>query len=100
MNPASFSDLERTLADQGPTAAFARLADGLREGKDFDGLFYARLAARRHELGASPIPTGPVSDIPADKQGAFGTPSARPAARWAGSTWPRARSPRPGPTSR
>jgi hypothetical protein len=43
----------------------------LRESKDYEGLFYARLLGARHRLGVTPIPTGPISDIPDEKQEEF-----------------------------
>src|SRR5262249_24299999 len=36
----------------------------LRERKDYSNLFYALLLKKRHELGVSPIPTGPSQDLP------------------------------------
>src|SRR5258708_1886492 len=71
MNPATFEELERTLKTEGATAALDRLCTRLREEKDYDNLFYARLMAKRHELGVSPVPTAPTSDVPPDRQAEF-----------------------------
>ena len=49
----------------GPEAACRRLCDRLREEKDYHALFYALLMQKRHELGVSPVPTGPSKDLPA-----------------------------------
>ncbi len=64
MDPAVLDDIERTLADQGPDAAVNRLCDRLRQDKDYHALFYALLMKKRHELGVSPVPTGPAKDLP------------------------------------
>ena len=64
MDPAVFDELEHTLAADGPEAACRRLCDRLREDKDYHALFYALLMQKRHELGVSPVPTGPAKDLP------------------------------------
>ncbi len=64
MDSAIFDDLERTLAAQGSDAAARRLCEQLREKKDYASLFYALLLQKRQQLGVSPIPTGPASDLP------------------------------------
>jgi hypothetical protein len=64
MDSAAFADLERTLAAQGPSAAIDRLCTQLREKKDYASLFYALLMQKRQQLGVSPIPTGPASELP------------------------------------
>ncbi len=64
MNPTVYDELERTLAAEGSNAAVARLCDTLREEKDYHNLFYALLLRKRHELGVSPIPTGPSTELP------------------------------------
>ena len=64
MDPAVFDELEHTLAADGPEAACRRLCDRLREDKDYHALFYALLMQKRHELGVSPVPTGPSKDLP------------------------------------
>jgi hypothetical protein len=64
MDPAIFDDLEKTVAAQGAEAALRRLCDSLRQQKDYGSLFYALLMQKRHQLGVSPIPTGPSHDLP------------------------------------
>ncbi|HVS35739.1 MAG TPA: hypothetical protein VMS17_09160 [Gemmataceae bacterium] len=64
MEPAVLDDIEHTLKSQGPEAAVNRLCDRLREDKDYHALFYALLMKKRHELGVSPVPTGPAKDLP------------------------------------
>lgn len=63
--PALFDELQAILKSEGPDAALARLESRLREQKDYNGLFYALLMKKRHQLGIDPIPTGPTQDIPA-----------------------------------
>ncbi|MGD9714338.1 MAG: hypothetical protein AB7V46_20090 [Thermomicrobiales bacterium] len=64
MNPSLFDQLESTLNTEGPGPAIARLCDSLRKSKDYNALFYALLMSKRHELGVTPVPTGPASDLP------------------------------------
>jgi hypothetical protein len=64
MEPSAFDDLQQTLTAQGPAAAISRLCERLRDGKDYTSLFYALLMKKRHELGVSPIPTAPSSELP------------------------------------
>jgi hypothetical protein len=64
MDAALFEELEQTLATKGSTTAIDRLCTLLRERKDYSGLFYALLMKKRHELGVSPLPTGPAQDLP------------------------------------
>jgi hypothetical protein len=71
MDPAVFNELETTLAAGGPDAAIDHLCDRLREQKDYHSLFYALLLRKRHELGVSPVPTGPSSDLPTDLHGPY-----------------------------
>jgi hypothetical protein len=71
MDPKSFDELEHTLAAEGPAAAIERLCARLREQKDYNSLFYALLMKKRHELGASPIPTGPSHELPESGQVAY-----------------------------
>jgi hypothetical protein len=71
MDPANFDELERTLSAEGPAAAIDRLCTALRQRKDYDNLFHALLMKKRHQLGVSPIPTGPYQEIPADLQGEY-----------------------------
>jgi hypothetical protein len=64
MNPALFDQLEGTFRSDGASAAIEQLCTSLREQKDYNSLFYALLMKKRHELGVSPIPTGPAQEIP------------------------------------
>jgi hypothetical protein len=71
MDAALFDDLERALAADGPEEAIGRLCDRLRERKDYNALFYALLLRKRHELGVSPVPTGPSTELPAELHPAY-----------------------------
>jgi hypothetical protein len=64
MDQAIFDKLQHTLTATGPEAAIDRLCESLREQKDYASLFYALLLKKRHELGISPIPTGPADELP------------------------------------
>jgi hypothetical protein len=64
MDQPLFDELQQTLAAEGPAKAIDRLCTTLRDRKDYGGLFYALLLKKRHELGVSPVPTGPASDLP------------------------------------
>lgn len=66
MDAAIFDELQATLKSGGPDPAIAQLCQSLRERQDYAGLFYALLLKKRHELGVSPIPTGPAQDLPAE----------------------------------
>jgi hypothetical protein len=65
MDSAIFDELEQTFTEDGAVAAIDRLCTRLRDQRDYDGLFYALLLKKRHELGVSPIPTGPAQELPA-----------------------------------
>jgi hypothetical protein len=71
MDPAVFDEIERTLAARGADAALDRLCTHLRETKDYNSLFYALLMKKRHELGVSPVPTGPARDLPETAHAAY-----------------------------
>jgi hypothetical protein len=64
MQPTAFDQLEHTLGQRGPAAAIEQLCRQLRDEKDYNSLFYALLLKKRHELGVSPVPTGPAQDLP------------------------------------
>jgi hypothetical protein len=64
IDPAAFDRLRAALADRGPAAAAAALVAELRAAGDLNGLFYALLLKRRVELGVSPFPTGPATELP------------------------------------
>jgi hypothetical protein len=65
MDTKLFDELQQTLTTHGPGAAIDQLCTSLREAKDYHRLFYALLMKKRQELGVSPLPTGPSSDLPA-----------------------------------
>lgn len=66
MDPAFYDELQRTIQTEGPARAIDRLCDTLRRQKDYGNLFYALLMKKRHELGVSPVPTDPASELPAE----------------------------------
>src|SRR5580698_6870963 len=59
-----FDQLRSTLGSAGPAAAVGRLVVDRRASGDFPNLFYALLLKKRVELGVSPFPNGPSSDLP------------------------------------
>src|SRR5262249_57626339 len=64
MTTTLFDQLQSTLAADGPDKAIETLCRQLRESGEYGPLFYALLLKKRHELGVSPIPTGPAQDFP------------------------------------
>ena len=64
MDAILYDNLEQTFQREGAAAAIDRLCSTLRDSKDYSNLFYALLLKKRHELGVSPIPTGPAQDLP------------------------------------
>ncbi|MDB5313003.1 MAG: hypothetical protein JWO38_7205 [Gemmataceae bacterium] len=66
LDPAAFDRLRAALASAGPAAAIDQLIAELRTAEDFGNLFYALLMKKRVELGVSPFPTGPSTDLPPD----------------------------------
>jgi hypothetical protein len=64
MDSTLFDDLQHTFDAEGAEAAARRLCERLRENKDYASLFYALLMRKRQQLGVSPIPTGPASELP------------------------------------
>lgn len=71
MNSPLFDQLAATLKQEGPDAAIGRLCARLRETGEYNALFYALLLKKRHELGVSPIPTGPSEELPASLHGPY-----------------------------
>lgn len=71
MHPSLFDQVEKALQAEGPAAAIGRLCQSLRDSRDYHLLFYALLLKTRHELGVSPIPTGPSQDIPRSAHPAY-----------------------------
>ncbi|MFO0823607.1 MAG: hypothetical protein U0792_10910 [Gemmataceae bacterium] len=66
VDPATFDRIRAALASEGPTAAIDKLIAELRAAEDFQNLFYALLLKKRVELGVSPFPTGPSSELPTE----------------------------------
>jgi len=66
-----YDDLRRAIADGGPLLAIDRLCERLAAAEDFQALFYAKLLRKRVELGVSPFPTGPSSEVPVESQSAY-----------------------------
>ncbi len=64
LDEATFERLRAALASVGPQAAVDELVAQLQTGEDFQALFYALLMKKRVELGVSPFPTGPASELP------------------------------------
>ena len=63
-----YDDLQSTLEKSGAHAAISKLCAALKDQKDYTGLFYALLMKKRHELGVSPIPTGPAQALPNSRE--------------------------------
>ncbi len=59
-----FDRIRADMDSAGPTAAVEHLVADLRSRGDYSNLFYALLLKKRIELGVSPFPTGPSSDLP------------------------------------
>jgi hypothetical protein len=66
-----FEQLQQALVSRGPEAAIEQLCAHLHEQKDYGGLFYALLMRKRQQLGVSPIPTAPASELPAQHHAAY-----------------------------
>jgi hypothetical protein len=64
LDAAAFERLQTALASRGPAVAIDELVTELRAAEDFQGLFYALLMKKRVELGVSPFPTGPATELP------------------------------------
>src|SRR5262245_30090708 len=86
MSPALFDQLATTLRTEGPAAAIDRLCSDLRQRREYNALFYALLLKKRHELGVSPIPTGPAEELPASVHEPY-EEGIRAAAREVGRLW-------------
>ncbi len=71
LEPAAFDRLRVALESSGPLAAIDALCEELRNSGDFQALFYALLMRKRVELGVSPFPNGPSSDLPAESHEAY-----------------------------
>lgn len=66
MSASLFDTLAATLQQEGPQVAIDRLCSRLRDSREYNALFYALLLKKRHELGVSPIPTGPAEELPGE----------------------------------
>jgi hypothetical protein len=64
LDSAAFERITATLTSRGAAAAIDDLIAELRNAEDFQGLFYALLMKKRVELGVSPFPTGPATELP------------------------------------
>jgi hypothetical protein len=64
MDQTLFDDLQQTIKAEGPAPALEKLCSQLREQKDYANLFYAMLMKKRFELGVTPLPTAPSSELP------------------------------------
>jgi hypothetical protein len=71
MDSSVFARVETVLQTMGAKAAIEKLCAELRDQKDYHNLFYALLMKKRHELGVSPIPTGPAQDLPEEVHSAY-----------------------------
>ncbi|OWK34682.1 hypothetical protein [Fimbriiglobus ruber] len=71
IDPAIYDRLRASLETSGPLVAVDRLCDELRKAEDFQNLFYARLMRKRIELGLSPFPTGPSTELPPETHEAY-----------------------------
>jgi hypothetical protein len=71
IDAAAFERLQSTLAAHGAAAAVDELIAELRKAEDFQGLFYALLMKKRVELGVTPFPTGPATELPAHTHEAY-----------------------------
>jgi hypothetical protein len=71
LDAAGYDRLRTTLAARGAAVAVDELIAELRAAEDFQGLFYALLMKKRVELGVSPFPTGPASELPTEVHEAY-----------------------------
>jgi hypothetical protein len=71
LDSAAYERMRTALAARGAAAAVDELIAELREAEDYQGLFYALLMKKRVELGVSPFPTGPATELPAHTHEAY-----------------------------
>src|SRR5271156_1390529 len=64
MDQTIYDELQQTFKTSGPREAIERLCATLRERKEYSSLFYALLMKKRFELGVSPMPAAPSSELP------------------------------------
>jgi hypothetical protein len=65
MHATPLDAIQAELEARGPLAAADALCEQLKTNGDWHSYFYARLLRKRVELGVSPFPSGPSSDLPA-----------------------------------
>lgn len=68
MSDNAFDLVEQALQSGGSQAGFDFLARRFREEKNYPMLFEARLMKKRHELGLPLLQSGPLEDLPHDKE--------------------------------
>ncbi len=73
VNSELFDSMRQELDSGGAAHAVDRLCETLRDAKDFSKLFYARLMKKRLEMGVSPIPTAPSSELTQAQQDEYET---------------------------
>ncbi len=64
LTPEQYDRLRDVAATKGAAAAVEQLTRDLEDLGDADALFYAMLMKKRVELGVSPFPSGPSTDLP------------------------------------
>jgi len=72
--PLTYETLDRLrhqFQSVGSNATIASLCDELRQSGDYGALFYALLMQKRIELGVSPFPMGPASELPPELHDAY-----------------------------
>ncbi|MCS7022670.1 MAG: hypothetical protein NZU63_12690 [Gemmataceae bacterium] len=62
--PEWFARLQGVFEQSGAAQAIDTLINELRAAEDFTNLFYALLLRKRWEMGVSPFPTGPSTELP------------------------------------
>lgn len=71
MDDPTLDSIRETLDNRGAAAAAESLCQRLKEAGDFHSYFYALLMKKRIELGVSPFPAGPSSDLPPETHEAY-----------------------------
>lgn len=70
-SPEFFTELRQQLQQAGPLMAIDSLCEKMLAAQDYQNYFYAKLMRKRVELGVSPFPTGPSSDLPEQTHEAY-----------------------------
>ena len=86
VDESQFESIRELLATAGPKAAAEKLCETVKAAGDFHSYFYALLMKKRVELGVSPFPSGPSSDLPAETHEPYEN-AIREAAREVGSIY-------------